>query len=1106
MLLAAIERVRRLLVRRVAAHSLLLTVRDVAVALLVLGLAGALFPLPRVAMLLSVLAVGAVSAVVVLRVVRPLLLLPSVPATAEELDRTVPSLRGIAAPAVDLVRRPSPHAGVSGDLTEAAIAQAAEHIAAVDPHVLAHRRVRRLPRAQAAASVAALILVVCAWPGGVGRALIALAEPGNVREPVVTISVQPGDAIVRAGAAVPIAARIEGLRRGLRETPTLWVRARGGDWRTISMRQSGAPASEARKFAARIDQVDQETVYRVALGKHRSRDYAIRILADASVLNVHVAYTYPAYSKLAPDAVDQPTGDLAGLEGTAADVSFRLSVPMAAARMVFDDPEVAPVRLLARENGSVLQGRVRIMRPTRYHLAVTQTGEGGAEQVLGASYVVSPSTDAPPVVRLLAPDEEMQLPREMQVTLHTEALDDFGLTSVALVSWKDGATTRTRRVLASPRGAREDRRQSDWDLQPYALTPGQSLLYYVEATDNNAVRGPQVARTSVHKITFPTLAEIYAQASDEHRETATQLSDLLEQGRSLKKDLESMSRDARTNKTMSWEDKKALQQALDQQKTIAENLDQASRQLGETLQKLEQQTSVNEELLRKVAEVQKLVQNIGNKELKQALERLSQALHSLNPQDVKSALSQLQLTQEELLKSLDRTIQLLSRIQREEKLEALAQKLENLAAQQKQLNDQMKSASSNEQRERNAEDEARLSKETQDAKQDAQSLSQEMKQDEPQTSEDLQQASQEMENRDISGTMERAAEMMRQGNKSGASSKGQKAEKDLSQMAEQVRRAQKNMQSAQNQAMAREMESIAHDMLTLSSQQEAMSTNTQGQTTTDLAEKEGMIGEETGKVADRLFKLGQKTPFITQDLASSIGGAQKSSQESAEGFEKGNRGQGERQAREASRSLNSAVLQLLQAKESACNGGSGGSASQSLMKKLAALGQMQSQLNGETQQLMPNGQRLTPSVQGQLARMAAQQEMIRQGLSDLAREAGQTQQQIGKLGPVGEEMKSVAQDLAQNNVTPETLDRQHKILSRLLDAQHAAEKRDFERRRSSEAGVNVAQPSPGPIPSSALSEKDRITIDLMRAHSDPVPPEYRHVIDAYFRALSGSSR
>ena len=128
--------------------------------------------------------------------------------------------------------------------------------------------------------------------------------------------------------------------------------------------------------------------------------------------------------------------------------------------------------------------------------------------------------------------------------------------------------------------------------------------------------------------------------------------------------------------------------------------------------------------------------------------------------------------------------------------------------------------------------------------------------------------------------------------------------------------------------------------------------------------------------------------------------------------------------------------------------------------------------------------------------------MIRQGMQDLSKDAGQAGEQLGHLGDIAKQMEQVQRDLASNKLTPETAERQHNILSRMLDAQRAMDKRDFKDTRTAQSGINVNAPSPGAIPASALAEKNRIAIDMLRAKSDPVPPEYRGAIDAYLRALS----
>ncbi len=1106
-LLSAVTRTRSALRTRTLLHASITGARDLLLCALILGVTGALFPLPSVARVLSGLFACACAAVLAMRVIRPLRQLPTVPGTAACIDATFPQLRGSVAPAVDLALHGARSPGASQELTAAAIDAVNEQVAPLDTRAVARARITRLPARSAALAAAGVLIAAAISPGGVGRALVALARPGVVRDARIDIAVRPGDIIVRSGETVNIAASIQEdatERTRVSAAPLVWTRTAGGEWGSVPMTRARVAHGVSGDWTARIANVERDVAYRVGVGEHGSPEYTIRVLADPALVSAHVAYQPPTYTGQPGQSLDQPTGELAGLEGTVADVTYHLNAPVRAARLVWEDGAHAPIPLAVRDGGRALNVRLPLRWSGRYAIAVT--AQGAAQRVSG-TFAVATTQDAPPIVHLLQPPDETTIPRDMQVSVEMDARDDFGLRSVALIAWKDGSDDRTRTNIASPGGEREFHATVGWDLRRYGLTPGSTLLYYVEASDNNAVRGSQSARSEVRRLVFPTLADIYAEASQEHKESADDLSELLERGEDIKKDLDDAARDARSSKSMSWEDKQSLQQALEQQQKIADNIENVTKQLDETLDKLRQESVVNEDLLRKVAEIQNLVKNLGNEELRKAIQRLSDALRNVNQADLKNAMAQVQMTQEEMMKRLDRTIALLQKIQREEKLEALARQAEELSEQQKQLNDGLQKKQDAAERREAADRQEQAAKQADQAQKDTRQLAKDMQKDEPQAAQELQQAAEQMEEQQPQTAMQRAAQMMRQGDQQGAQKQGQKAQQDMQQMAQSLRNAQKKMQDQQRRELAEAMENVARDMLQLSNKQEAVSQQSSGESTNDLAQRQDATREETENVANRLFELGRKTPFITQDLAQAVGKALQNAQESTDAFERGNRSMGEQRARSSSSALNQAVTQLLEAKESACSGSQGGgqSTAQAMMQRLQSLSQMQGQVNAESEQLMQgmSGQpRPTPSAQGQLARLAAQQEMIQKGLADLAKKAGQANDQIRKLDRVADDMKSVTQDMQSSKLTPDVLDRQHKIHSRLLDAQHAVDKRDFEKTRTSESGVEVTVQSPGPVPSSALGTRDRLTIDLLRAKSDPVPPEYRRAIDAYFRALT----
>ncbi|MGH7680540.1 MAG: hypothetical protein ACRENN_00970, partial [Candidatus Eiseniibacteriota bacterium] len=151
--------------------------------------------------------------------------------------------------------------------------------------------------------------------------------------------------------------------------------------------------------------------------------------------------------------------------------------------------------------------------------------------------------------------------------------------------------------------------------------------------------------------------------------------------------------------------------------------------------------------------------------------------------------------------------------------------------------------------------------------------------------------------------------------------------------------------------------------------------------------------------------------------------------------------------------------------------------------------------------------RLREGLGNAMNRMAAEQEAIRRGLEEAQQQLGQGGGTLGKLGDVGEDMKKVEQDLRGGRLNQETVERQQRILSRLLDAPRSVEKRDYSRRRISKPGVDVVRSSPGALSGDLLESKPSLPALLSRGAHDPVSPQYRATVDEYFQSiLEGKAR
>jgi predicted outer membrane protein len=142
-----------------------------------------------------------------------------------------------------------------------------------------------------------------------------------------------------------------------------------------------------------------------------------------------------------------------------------------------------------------------------------------------------------------------------------------------------------------------------------------------------------------------------------------------------------------------------------------------------------------------------------------------------------------------------------------------------------------------------------------------------------------------------------------------------------------------------------------------------------------------------------------------------------------------------------------------------------------------------------------------------MARLAGEQGMVRKSLEQLAKEAansGDLSKMLGDLNKAAEEMREVQTDLAQGNVNPETLKKQDRILSRLLDSQRSARERDFEKRRKAESGTDVARRSPRDFDPNTVEGRNRLRQDLLKALEESYSKDYEELIRKYFDALEKS--
>jgi len=115
---------------------------------------------------------------------------------------------------------------------------------------------------------------------------------------------------------------------------------------------------------------------------------------------------------------------------------------------------------------------------------------------------------------------------------------------------------------------------------------------------------------------------------------------------------------------------------------------------------------------------------------------------------------------------------------------------------------------------------------------------------------------------------------------------------------------------------------------------------------------------------------------------------------------------------------------------------------------------------------------------------------------------GSSTKQSGDLGGVAKDMEEVIKDLQNNQVLRRTLERQQRILSRLLDAQKSLRTQDFKEERQSKTGEQIVRISPDGLPADLGERHTLLRENLEKALRDGYSKEYESLIRRYFEELS----
>lgn len=852
-------------------------------------------------------------------------------------------------------------------------------------------------------------------------------------------------------------------------------------------------------------------VYYVEADGFRSREFTVRVVDRPLVRRMRVLLTFPSYTRLPARVLDDNSGDITALAGTMASFECVLNKDVAEAAVVFGDSH----RVVLTHGDLMANGSFRLLRDGTYHIDLKDAA--GIRNVDPVRYSIQIVPDLHPTIEIVEPDAQTDLDEALRLPIRARIGDDFGFTRLLLhyrlaaSKYEQAADAYTTMSIPLPAGSGKEAEVSYiWNLSTLGLVPEDVVEYFVEVFDNDNVGGPKSARSRMQTLRLPSMEEVFARADKTQDKAAEDLTKALSGAEDVQKQIENLQRELKQQNAekMDWQQKRAMEEALKRQEKILDDIAKVKDQLARLNEDMQKQNLVSDETMKKYQELQDLMKQVDAPELREAMKRMNEAMKMMSPEQMKQALENFKFNEDSFRRSIERTIDLLKRLQIEQKAEELAKRSDDLASKQEDLAERTGKADP-----KNKEELERLAKEQNELREQAAAMQREMNELQKKMEEfpqdmplsEMQEAQSEMNLSEMQQQMSEASGQCEGGNCSSAS-KGQKK------LAEQMRKVQKKMEKVrkklsenQERMVQQAFKRALDNVLDLSRKQENLRNTTaslpqNSQMFREMMQQQSELMDQLNNAANDLMELSKKSFSVTPEMGQHLGQAMRKMRESMQSMQNRNKGSSGDQMGGAMTELNEAAKQIAKGMQSSKSGGSSGG---SMMSQLQRMAQQQMGINQGTQQMMQGG-RMTPQQAASMQRLAQQQMALQKSLQQLNEEAKRSaegKRLMGDMARIAEEMQEVVRDMQQGDVNPNTMQKQERILSRMLDASRSMRERDWEKQRKSETGRDIARRSPAQLDPSKLETDAGIKYDMQKALNEGYSRDYETLIRHYFEAL-----
>jgi hypothetical protein len=438
---------------------------------------------------------------------------------------------------------------------------------------------------------------------------------------------------------------------------------------------------EGHKFQYTFRNPTAAVKFRIFAAGFYSNEYTLKVVQRPVLKSFRIQVNYPSYTGKKSE-VRNSLGDMTVPAGTTVSWQF-VTEHTDVASIRFGDGSPTPLQA----NSGTYDFKYRFLSDTAYTIMLRNNQGAVADSY---RYNVQVIPDQYPVIQT---QQVRDTVTGKQILVSGTAGDDYGIVRATFnyeVSADKKVITKKSLPLKVTGGALTSFEQY-FDIGSLNLQPGQKVSYYIEAWDNDGVRGSKSSRSEMMSYQAFDAKQLDSAIDENAKQISSGLSNSAQQTKQMQTEFQEMRGKMLQSDKMDWEQQLGLQEMQKKQEKLKDQLESIKQKFEEQIQQ-SQQKEYSQDIRNKQEELQKQMDNLLNKEMAEQLKKLQEMLEKRNKENAVDAMKQMQEENKLFKMDMERMQELMAKLEQQMKMEDLANKMDGLAKEERKLSGETEAA------------------------------------------------------------------------------------------------------------------------------------------------------------------------------------------------------------------------------------------------------------------------------------------------------------------------------------------------------------------------------------------------------------------------------